>query len=92
MPVMGIGGLSWNDILWLFGLPLFFIALLIFMQWSRQRKHKKLLDELKVNDRVVTVGGLVGRIEKFKDETLILRVDEKTRVEVVKEGIYRKMD
>ena len=71
------------------GLPLVVIVFFFWMQRSKTNRHKKMLENLKPNDKVVTMGGLVGRIEQVKKDLVVLRIDEKTKVEVVKDGIYQ---
>lgn len=65
------------------GLPLMIILLLVFMfgmNMLTQRKEKKkrqaLLDSLKKNDRVVTVGGIIGIVVEVKPNEVTLKVDE----------------
>jgi preprotein translocase subunit YajC len=45
------------------------------------------LDNLKVNDRVVTTGGIYGQITKLNEQTVQLQVADKVRIEVAKAAI-----
>ena len=49
---------------------------LLFLPMQRQKKQqKKMLDELKAGDNVLTNGGLIGTIVDVKDDdTIVLRV------------------
>ena len=49
---------------------------LLFLPMQRQKKQqKKMLDELKSGDNVLTNGGLIGTIVDVKDDdTIVLRV------------------
>jgi preprotein translocase subunit YajC len=79
-----------NPILNLLPLVLVFLVfyfLLIKPQKDRQQEHKRILQNLKKNDEVVTAGGLHGTVVNVKDTTVILRVDENVRVEVEKDYI-----
>ncbi len=62
------------------------VALLMiftYMGNRRETKRKKeLLDGLKKNDRVQTVGGIIGSIVEVKPETVVLRVDENSNTRV----------
>ncbi len=81
-------------------LPLVIIGALFYLMLIRPERKKraemqKVLDELKENDRVVTIGGIIGTIVGFgktKDE-VILRVDEKTntRIRVLRTAISRPL-
>ena len=68
----------------LFGLLYF---LMIRPQQQRQKKHQDLIKGLKVNDKVVTAGGIYGTVVKTKEDTLILRVADNVRVEILKTAI-----
>jgi len=61
--------------------------LLIFPQQRKQKKHMELLANLKKGDRVVTSGGIHGSIVGFKDRLVVLKVDEKVKIEVEKSCI-----
>ena len=49
-----------------------FYFLLIRPQQKRQKEHKAMLGALKRGDRIVTAGGLYGRILEVEDEVLII--------------------
>jgi len=79
-----------NPVINLFPLILIFIIfyfLLIRPQKIRQRGHQKMISELKKNDEVITAGGIHGVIVNVKEKTVILRVDDNTRIEVEKTAI-----
>ena len=61
-----------------------FYFLLIRPQKLSQKEHHRMIQNLKKNDDIVTNGGLHGTIVNVKDKTIILRIDENTRVEVDK--------
>ncbi|MFA7236409.1 MAG: preprotein translocase subunit YajC [Phycisphaeraceae bacterium] len=59
---------------------LLFLALMFGMTMFGQRKEKKkraaLLATMKKNDRVVTIGGVIGTVVEVKDNEVIVKVDE----------------
>lgn len=61
--------------------------LMIRPQQQRQKKHQEMIKNLKVDDRVITVGGIYGTIVKIKDNTVILRVADNVRIEFLKNAI-----
>ncbi len=69
-PVPG-GSPIWDIGLIVVMVALFYI-LLILPQQRRFKAHNAMLSELKKGDRVVTSGGLIGKIEKIIDETEVL--------------------
>jgi len=66
-------------------------AILYFMmirpQQQRQKKLQEMINNLKVDDRVITVGGIYGTIVKIKDNSLILRVADNVRIEFQKNAV-----
>lgn len=53
-------------------LVLLFYVLLIAPQQKRFKEHSAMLSALKKGDKVVTGGGLVGKIEKLVDESEVI--------------------
>jgi preprotein translocase subunit YajC len=64
-----------------------FYFLLILPQQKKAKLHKKMLDELQEGDKVITVGGLIGDVEKIKEDVVTLRFKEETRIDVIKNAI-----
>ncbi|MFZ5800978.1 MAG: preprotein translocase subunit YajC [Candidatus Omnitrophota bacterium] len=79
-----------NPLLHIIPLVLIFMVfyfLLIKPQKDRQTEHKNLIKNLKKNDEVITAGGIHATVVNVKDTTVILRIDDNTRVEVEKDYI-----
>jgi len=70
--------------IFIFGIFYFF---LIRPQQKKQKEHLNMLNNLKKNDEVVTVGGIYGTIVNVKDKTFTLRIDENVRVEIDKQAV-----
>jgi preprotein translocase subunit YajC len=70
--------------------PLFPIILMLGVMWfflirpqqKKQKQHREMISNLKKGDRVITSGGLYGRITGTTDSTLTLEVADKVRVKV----------
>jgi len=75
------------SILYLVGLFVLFYFLLIRPQQVRQKRHLEMIRNLKVDDRVITTGGIFGTIVKIKEDTVVLRVADNVRIEVLKQAI-----
>jgi preprotein translocase subunit YajC len=67
-----------------------FYFLLLRPQQKRQKEHKGMLEALKKGDQVVTRGGLIGRISGFKDDLVILEVQEKVRIRALRSSIENR--
>jgi preprotein translocase subunit YajC len=69
------------------GIPFLLVVALFWMQWSQKNKQKKLLENMRPNDKVVTAGGLIGKIDQIKKDIVVLKLDDKTKAEVLKSSI-----
>ena len=67
-------------------LAIFYFIILMPMR-RKQQKVQKFLDGLKVNDRVITTGGIHGQITRLNEQTVQLQVADKVRIEVSKAAI-----
>lgn len=59
-----------------------FYFLLIRPQQKKAQEHKKLLENLKKGDGVLTNGGLYGKIVGIEGQVVTLEIAEKVRVKV----------
>ena len=59
-----------------------FYFLLIRPQQKKQKQHREMIGNLKKGDRIITAGGLHGRITGVSDQTLTVEIAEKVRVKV----------
>ena len=66
---------------------LIFYFLIIRPQRQQQKKTKEMLDNLKKNDEVITTSGILGTVAIVKEKTVVVRVDEGTRIEFLREHI-----
>jgi preprotein translocase subunit YajC len=64
-----------------------FYMLLIRPQQKRQRELQQTISELKVGDRVVTTGGIIGTITTVRDTSFIIRSADKSILEVARSAI-----
>jgi preprotein translocase subunit YajC len=64
-----------------------FYFLIIRPQQKKQKEHQELIQNLKKNDEVVTVGGLHGTIVNVKEKTFVIRVDENVKIEIDKSSV-----
>jgi preprotein translocase subunit YajC len=59
----------------------FYFAVMRPQQRERQ-KHAQMLAALKRNDRVQTIGGVIGTIVEVRDQEVVLKVDEHNNVKM----------
>ena len=67
-----------------------FYFLLIMPQKKQQKKHKMMIEGIKKNDEVVTIGGVHGIVVGIKEKTFILRIADNIKIEVDKVSLAYK--
>ena len=53
----------------------------------KQQKVQEFLDNLKVNDRVITTSGIYGQITRLGEQSVQLQIADKVRIEVARAAI-----
>lgn len=64
-----------------------FYFLLIRPQQKKQKEHREMVNNLKKDDRVVTSGGIYGRITGVDDQTVTVEIADKVRIKVARGNI-----
>ncbi|MCR5046972.1 MAG: preprotein translocase subunit YajC [Treponema sp.] len=64
-----------------------FYFFLIRPQNKKQKEMEKMLSALKKGDKVVTIGGIHGVVSSTKEKTVILKVDDNTKLEFSRSAI-----
>ena len=67
-----------------------FYFLFIAPQRKKQKEHEKMIAALKPGEKVITSGGITGTITHVKADRFTLKVDDQTRVDVMKGSISAK--
>ena len=74
-------------------LVILFYVLLIMPQQRRFREHSDMLSDLKRGDRVVTGGGLVGKVDKVvNDREMVIDLGNGLKVTALKSTVQGKAD
>ncbi len=66
-----------------------FYLIAIRPQQKQQKELKKMLDALKVGDRVLTTGGIYGIVSQVKEKSVTVKIAENTKVEMLRSGIQQ---
>jgi preprotein translocase subunit YajC len=64
-----------------------FYFLIIRPQRKKQTDTQKMLSALRKGDKVVTIGGMHGTIQKVKETTVIVKVDDNVKLEFSRSAI-----
>jgi len=68
-----------------------FYFFMIRPQMKKQKEVKKFRESLEKGDKIVTTGGIYGRIAEIKDNVVIMEVEDKMRLKVDKNAIVRDL-
>jgi len=71
------------------GLLFYFILMRPQMkaQKEKRQQHDDLMTNLKKNDKVVTIGGIIGTVAEVTDERVTLKIDDNTRMKFTRASI-----
>ncbi len=74
-------------------LVVIFVMFYFFMirpQRKRQKEHEELLSQLRSGDRVITAGGIYGRVESVDQDSVVLRVESGATIRVARSSVVGK--
>ena len=69
-----------------------FYFMLYRPQKKEQKKRSNMLDGLKKEDRIVTIGGVYGTITALTEKTIIIRIAEKVEVKLSRSAVSHYQD
>ncbi len=69
-----------------------FYFFMIAPQQKKQKKINAFRDSLKKGDKVMTAGGIYGRIREIKDNYVLLEIDSNVTIKIDKNSIYQSME
>ena len=80
----------WTMIIFLVLFAGIFYYLLIRPQRKRQKEQQHLIEELKRGDKVITAGGIYGRIESISDDNVVLKIESGATIRVARGSVTGK--
>lgn len=94
MAAPAAGGEQPNPIMTFLPLILVIVVFYFFMIRPQMKKQKEVAafrNSLAKGDKVVTTGGIYGKILELKDNTVLLQVDDNVKIRVDKAAIVKDM-
>lgn len=70
----------------------FWWFVLIKPRRDAQRRHKLLIEGLKKGDRIITAGGIHGRVISVKEKTCVIEVAEGTRITFDRAAVHKSAE
>ncbi len=79
---------------WMSMLPLFLILIVFYFffirpQTKKSKEQKKFREALKKGDKVLTIGGLHGKIAEVKESTIVLDCGNNIKLNIEKSAIVK---
>jgi preprotein translocase subunit YajC len=72
----------------------FLIAIMYFViirpQNQQAKKHKEMIEALTRGDKIITTGGLIVEIKKVEDQFFVIKMNNDTEGQLVKDAVARK--
>ncbi len=68
-----------------------FYFLLIRPQQKKQKEQQQMINDLKKGDRIITGGGIYGRITGLDDSIVTLEIAEKVRVKISRGSVATQL-
>ena len=87
----GAGGAGWSSMLMILLIIAIFYFFMIAPQQKKQKKINAFRDSLQKGDKVMTAGGIYGRIREIKDNYVMLEIDNNVTIKIDKNSIYQSM-
>jgi len=71
-----------------FALIIFIFYFLIIRPQNKKKKEtEKMLSALKKGDKIITIGGIHGTVQSVKETTVIIKVDDSTKIEFLRSAV-----
>ena len=79
---------GWGNIIFIVALVAIFYFFMIRPQSKRQKEIRKFRDSLRQGDKVITAGGIHGKIKNVKENSVVLEIADGMNITVEKSSIY----
>ncbi len=90
--LMAQPGAEPNPVATFLPLVLIFVVFYFFIirpQRKKEDERKKMIEAVKKNDKVITIGGLYGHVTQVDDTSLLVQVDTNTKLRIEKTAVAR---
>ncbi len=82
------GGSQWSGILMMVVIVAIFYFFMIRPQQKKQKEIQKAREALKTGDKVITAGGIYGKIKEIGDTYMLIEVADGVHIRVDKTSIF----
>jgi len=85
------GGSGMTNLFFMLAMLVVLIFVMVLPQRRKQKAQTNFMDALKKGQEVVTMSGMLGRIDKIEGQTVTLNVGNKTYIRVTKNSISKEL-
>lgn len=82
----GAGG-GYSSLIMMAAIFAIFYFIMIRPQQKKMKEHKKMVEELKKGDRIITSGGIYGTVENATPDTLTIKIAEGVKVKITRGSV-----
>jgi len=82
------GSNAWMTMLMFGGIIVVFYFFMIRPQQKKQKALQEARNAMKIGDRVITAGGVHGRIKEVGDTYFIVEIAENVKIKIDKSSVY----
>ena len=79
---------GWMSILMVVLIFVVFYFFMIRPQSKRQKEIRKFQDSLESGSKVITSGGIYGKVKEVKDNVVVVEIADNVRIKVAKSMVY----
>lgn len=83
----GGGGGGFSSLIMMVVIFAIFYFILIRPQQKKMKEHKKMVEDLKKGDRIVTSGGIYATVENATPDTLTVKIAEGVKVKITRGSV-----
>lgn len=86
--LQGTSGAGAMNLIMIVALIAIFYFFMIRPQQKKQKEIKKFRDGLTVGDKIITAGGIYGKIRAVKDTTFVVEISDNVKITIDKGSVY----
>ena len=86
----GTGGMM--NLLFIVGIIVVFYFFMIRPQQKKQKEIRKAREAMQAGDKVVTAGGIYGKIKEVKETTLLIEISQGVVIKIEKGSVYPSVE
>lgn len=82
------GGSAWSGMIMILAMVVIFYFFMIRPQNKKQKELRKAREAMKKGDKVITAGGIHGRIKDIKDNVVMMEIAQGVTIKIDKTSVF----